>query len=212
MQPTDGEPSTTHPTGGPSPSTPDPRGRVSRAMRARASIRPSRSQLARGLARCAGVILLVLLLAGCGGTVDIPATLRTPEVAGVVVEAVRLPDGGRAYRLADGASADIPSQKEVLLGGEPLVGELLLAGTDPDGRRWVAEISLSTAIGRPPGCFDFPDQGRARDGWIETNSGFRLPRASDFTDARDYPNDEFASDRGVFCLNERGEVTSYAIG
>jgi len=188
----------------------DPCGRVSEAMRSRASIRPSRSRLARGLA-LRPLVLLLLLLTGCGGTVDIPATLRTPEVAGVVVEIVRLPNGGRVYRLANGARADIPSQKEVLLGGEPLVGELLLAGTDPDGRRWVAGVSLSgsAGIGRPAGCFDFPGQGRARDGWIETNGGFRLPKAADFRDMRDNPNDEFASDRGTFCLNERGEVTSY---
>lgn len=159
------------------------------------------------------MILLVLLPAGCGGTVDIPATLRTPEVAGVVVEIVRLPDGGRwRYRLADGQTLEVDYDQTTNLLGGPQIGRLLLAGTDPDGRRWVAGVSLSTAIGRPPGCFDFPDQGRASDGWIETNGGFRLPKAADFYDSRDNPDDEFASDRGVFCLNERGEVTSYAIG
>ena len=189
----------------------DPRGRVSEAMRTRASIEPSRFPLARGLA-LRPLVFLLPLLASCGGTVDIPANLRTPEVAGVVVEAVRLPDGRRwRYTLADGQTLDVDYDQTMSLLGGPQIGRLLLAGTDPDGRRWVAGVSLSgsAGIGRPPGCFDFPDQGRARDGWIETNGGYRLPKAADFRDMRDSPNDEFASDRGTFCLNDKGEVTSY---
>jgi hypothetical protein len=55
-------------------------------------------------------------------------------------------------------------------------------------------------------------QGRASDGWIETTSGFRLPKAADFVDARDDPTDLFDSNRSVLCLNDKGEVTSYDIG
>jgi hypothetical protein len=154
--------------------------------------------------------VLAVVLAGCGG-VSIPGDLRTPSVAGVVDEVTRLPDGGVTYRLANGKTAEIASQRDILLGGDPLVGELLLAGTDPDGSQWVAGVSLSNAPDRPPGCFLVPGRGRLNADWIETTGGFRLPKAAAFRDARARPEDDFASDQGVFCLNEDGEVTSYDI-
>lgn len=161
------------------------------------------------------VLLLTLLVAACTDSlpwsVHVPADLLTPLVAGVVEEISRLPDGRVSYRLKNGETVIVASQKDVLLGGEPLIDELLLTGIEPSGGEWIAGVSGDWP-GRPSGCFLFPAQGRANDGWIETNGGFRLPKAADFYDARDHPDDVFASDRGVFCLNERGEVTYYDIG
>lgn len=124
----------------------------------------------------------------------------------------RNPIEGVTQLLVDGTNLlhEIASQKEVLLGGEPLAGELLLAGTDPDGRQWVAGVSGDWP-GRPEGCYLFPAQGRAAGDWIETTTGFRLPKSSAFADARSPRSAEFTSDQGVFCLNERGEVTSYDV-
>jgi hypothetical protein len=147
------------------------------------------------------VIACVLAtLAGCS------SSSRVPTAAGVVEEVTRLPDGGRSYRLADGASVVIASQKLVLLGGEPLIDELLLAGTDPDGRQWVAGLTRSP--NGEPGCFWFTNNGRDSDGWIETYDGFRLPKAVGFYPA--YIRDgNYQTPRGYFCLNESGEVTGY---
>jgi len=139
-----------------------------------------------------------------------PPELRTPTVAGVVEDLVRPAEGGETYRLEGGQVVQLPSQKTVLLGGEPLVGELLLAGSDPDGRQWVAGVEPWGAAGRPDGCFWLRSQGRPVDGWIETTAGFRLPKATGF-DPGYSPNNEFTSDRGGFCLNAAGEVTSYDV-
>ncbi len=139
-------------------------------------------------------------LAGCS------QSSRVPTAAGVVEEVTRLPDGGRSYRLAGGTSVAVPSQKQVLLGGEPIVGELLLAGTDPDGRQWVAGLSRSP--NGEPGCFWLANNGRDSDGWIETHDGFRLPKAVGFDPA--YIRDgNYQTPHGYFCLNESGEVTGY---
>ena len=146
-------------------------------------------------------MVLAVVLAGCGG-VSIPGDLRTPSVAGVVDEVTRLPDGGVTYRLANGKTAEIASQRDILLGGDPLVAELLLAGTESNGRQWVAGLS-GDWLGRPAGCFLFLARGRNNAGWIETTHGWRLPKATDFRDAWARPDKEFASDQGVFCLNER---------
>jgi hypothetical protein len=156
-------------------------------------------------------VLLAALLASCTGSVHVPSELRTPSVVGVVEGFVRQPDGRDRYELLNGQSLEIDyDETENLLGG-PEVGWLLLFGTDPDGGQWIAGVSLSTTLGRPTGCFLHPAQGRAVDGWIETSSGFRLPKAAGFRDPRDHPTDLFSSDRGTFCLNERGEVTSYDV-
>jgi len=155
----------------------------------------------------AAVIVLALLLAGCGGSVHIPAELRTPTIAGVVEQSSQQPDGGKTYVLTDGATVEIASQKTILLGGEPIVGELFLAGTDPDGRQWVAGLEPSPNTNEPD-CFRLATTGRDAGHWIETSAGFRLPMAATFdpglTDGK-----EFALPSGGFCLNEKGEVTSY---
>lgn len=155
------------------------------------------------------LVALVGALAGCGpARPAIPESLRTPSIAGVVLDIEETPDGGETYRLENGQLAQIASQKTVLLGGEPLVGELLLAGTDPDGRQWVAGVEPSRALDRPEGCFWLPSQGRLVNGWIDTTAGFRLQSAADF-DPGDSVGGEFASELGSFCLSGVGEVTSY---
>jgi hypothetical protein len=167
----------------------------------------------QGAPVCLAVALVAIVgaLAGCGpARPAIPESLRTPGIAGVVLDIEETPDGGETYSLENGQLAQIASQKTVLLGGEPLVGELLLSGTDPDGRQWVAGVSPWDAAGRPEGCFWLPSQGRLVSGWIDTTAGFRLPKAAGF-DPGYARNNEFTSDRGGFCLNEAGEVTSYDV-
>jgi len=161
-------------------------------------------RLARSL-RPALVACLAVLLVGCG--LRIPTSLRTPTVAGVVEDVTRLADGGVTYRLQNGKSAEIASQKQVLLGGEPLVGELLLAGTDSDGRQWLAGVSPSPNVNEP-GCFWLTANGRDAGDWIETSDGLRMQEALDF-DPGLAEGGEYTSPRGCFCLNGEGEVTSY---
>ena len=160
------------------------------------------------------LILLGALAAACDPwavNIRIPANLRTPSIAGIVEDEAQLPNGHWQYRLADGQTLEIDYDQTTSLLGGPHLGYLLLAGTDSDGGRWVAGVEGDWP-GRPPGCLLLPDQGRADDGWIETVDGFRLPKAADFHDFRGNPDDTFTSPTGVFCLNERGEVTSYDIG
>jgi hypothetical protein len=99
------------------------------------------------------------------------------------------------------------SHKEILLGGEPIVGELLLLGSDPDGGQWVAGLSLSPNVNEP-GCFWLTVDGRDAGDWIESTNGLRLPKASDFHPGLTRGG-EYTSERGSFCLNGDGEVTGY---
>lgn len=137
-----------------------------------------------------------------------PAQMRTPTTAGVVSESTQLPNGDWQYRLADGQALEIDYDHTTSLLGGPQIRRLLLAGTDPDGRPWVAGVSPWDAAGRPEGCFWLPSQGRQIDRWIDTTAGLRLPKAGHF-DPGDSVRGEFGSDLGGFCLNEVGEVTSY---
>ena len=154
----------------------------------------------------AAVIVCVSIVAVLAGWGPFSRASRAPTVTGVVEKVTRLPDGGRSYRLADGSSVVIASQKNVMLGGEPLVGELLLAGMDPDGRQWIAGIARSP--NREPHCFWFANNGRDSNGWIETSDGFRLRKSIRFDPAY-FTDGNYQSPRGYFCLNESGEVTGY---
>lgn len=140
-------------------------------------------------------LVLAVVLAACSGrfpwSMHIPAEVRAPSIAGVVEESTQLPNGQWEYRLSNGQTLEVDYDRATSLLGGPSLGRLLLAGEDPDGRQWVAGVSLSTAGGRPPGCFDFPAQGRDNDGWIETTSGFRLKKAHDFSDWRNPKSDEY---------------------
>ncbi len=173
--------------------------------------------IARILRRASSMGLLTLLLTGCISSFPwsghIPDNLRTPTIASVIEAEEQLPNGHWVYQLRDGQNLEIDYDDTTnLRNGEPKVGDLLLTGTDPDGGRWVLPVSPATAIGRPAGCFMMGGYGRSADGWIETAAGWRLHKAADFRDTRDQPDDLFSSERGVFCLNERGEVFYYSIG
>lgn len=155
--------------------------------------------------------LLGVLLAGCGPLfLDIPADLRTPSVAGVVEEITRLAGGRDVYRLRNGQRVEVDYDRTSNLLGGPAVGWLLLAGTDPEGRQWIAGVSPSGSSNEP-GCYRLPSAGRDAGAWIETTGGFRLPKAPDFAPRSSYwvGRTEFTSSQGYFCLNEQGEVTSY---
>ena len=163
------------------------------------------SRFTRFFARALGACLL-LSAVGCG-LFFASSPPGAPSVAGVVVEVARLPDGGVTYGLQNGESVEIPSQKRVLLGGEPLVGELLLAGSEPDGSQWVAGVSQSPNA-NDSGCFWLTSNGKDVADQIETTDGIRLRKASDF-DPGLAKGGDYSSPRGYFCLNEKGEVSSY---
>lgn len=167
-----------------------------------------RQRLIRRLGHATSLVIAVVLLVGCGP--NIPASLRTPSVAGVVEESTRLPNGHWEYRLKGDQTLEVDYDRTTSLLAGPDVGRLLLAGADPEGRQWVAGISGDWP-GRPEGCYLFPAQGRSVGDWIETTTGFRLPKSSAFVDARSRRSAEFTSDQGVFCLDQRGEVTSYDV-
>jgi hypothetical protein len=151
------------------------------------------------------LLVLAVFLVGC----DLLSArhVRTPSVSGVVEDVTRLPDGGVTYGLDSGESVVIPSQKHVLLGGEPLVGELLLSGEDPDGSRWVAGVGQNPNESNS-GCFWLTTNGHDAGDGIETSDGFRLPRAERL-DPGIARRGEYSSPHGYFCLNNKGEVTSY---
>jgi len=153
------------------------------------------------------VIVLAVLVVGCGVSVHIPANLRTPAIVGVVEASTQLTGGNWSYRLKTGQTLEINYDATTSLLGGPQIGRLLLAGEDPDGRQWVAGLRPSTDV-TEPGCFLLDGVGRDAGQWIETSSGFRLPKAANF-DPGSTDGKEFALPLGGFCINEKGEVTSY---
>lgn len=126
---------------------------------------------------------------GCtdiGPGINIPASLRTPTIAGVVDAATQLPDGRWRYQLGNGQVVDIDYDQTTKPDyGGPDVGRLLLWGVDPDGRAWVLGVSLEPTWA--PGCFRMYPPGRGNRDWIETNSGYRLRKSPNFRDTRSPP-------------------------
>jgi hypothetical protein len=160
--------------------------------------------------------LLALISAGCTFSlpweVHSPTTLRSPAIAGVVVSQERLPNGHWREELTDGQTVDIDvDHADVLLGG-PQVGRLLLAGTDPDGRQWVAGVIVAGWIHTSPPCYQLVGRGRDGGDVIATESGFLLHKAPDFEDRSGDLDPDYGYPRGVFCLDDHGLVTSYEPG
>ncbi len=85
---------------------------------------------------------------------------------------------------------------------EPDPGELLMYGTEPDGRSWFATALPSMET---DGVFDLWSQSRGMiDGSFTFESGLRLPIADDFSF---WPTGHLEAEMPTrYLLNEQGEV------
>jgi len=93
--------------------------------------------------------------------------------------------------------------------GGPGPGNLLLSGVDRSGRTWLIGLPFDE-VGRPAGCFRLFATGIGVDGWIDMSNGLRLRKAADF-DPGTTKDERYATEQSAFCVNSRGEVTSYGI-
>jgi hypothetical protein len=134
--------------------------------------------------------------------VSIPATLRTPTLVGVVEKADTLSESHPSLiHLAGGRVYDPTRSKAIVERGTLAAGSLLLAGTEPDA--WYGYL-----LEHPPGCYYLDTRGRDDGATVVTEVGLRLPKAIGFI----APNDTdgiYDTPNYWFCLNDKGEVTSY---
>lgn len=175
----------------------------------------SRSRVATGRA-VLSTAFLSLILAGCTLSlpwdVHSPTALRSPTLASVIESETLLSSGHTRYGLANGQTFEVDYTKTQNLEGGPAVGWLLLAGTDPDGRAWVAGFIVAGWIHTSPPCYQLVGRGRDGGDVIATASGFLLPKAPDFEDHSGDLDPDYGYPRGVFCLDDHGLVTSYEPG
>jgi len=162
----------------------------------------------RPAGRCL-ILLAALAAAGC-----LPAARPeplVPTVAGVVAEVEQLGGARVAYRLETGEVVEIDFNKDEVPEGTrgATQGDLLLSGTRQSGRTWLIGLPFDE-IGRPPGCFRLFATGVGGNGWIDMSNGLRLRKAADF-DPGTTKDERYATEQSAFCVNSRGEVTSYGI-
>ncbi len=150
--------------------------------------------------------LAVIALAGCGAwqtPVSIPATLRTPTLVGVVEKADPLTESHPPLiHLAGGRVYDPTGSRAIVERGSLDPGSLLIAGTQPDP--WYGYL-----VERGPGCYRLVTRGRDDGATVATEVGLRLQKAPGFS----APNDTdgiYDTPSYHFCLNDKGEVTSYS--
>ncbi len=129
-----------------------------------------------------------------------PASAVTPSIVGVVESTNGELNTTTVVRLADGSTFDIAGA-EVLVGGRPFYGELLLAG-DNGGDRWYYPLG-SRDLGSA--CPFVISDGEA---WEEEDAiifevGIRLLKAPDYR--RPEPQRD-VYDRSLFCVNKDGRV------
>lgn len=153
-------------------------------------------------------LVALLIVAACTSR-----TYLTPEVAGVVVDVAGTNEAAR-FRLANGAEYVIAINNAAVVeygGGPPAVGDLLLGGTGPDGP-WIARLPKSRRDDAPAECYELSGEGTNRGTWIETDAGFRLPKAQGFDpgpvrDVREGIRYEWQP--ATFCVNPEGQLTSF---
>lgn len=155
------------------------------------------------------IILVALGSAGC-----LPAATPeplVPTVAGVVAEVEQLAGARVAYRLETGEVVEIDFDKDEVPEGtrSAVQGDLFLSGTNRSGRTWLIGLYPSPVETRP-GCFVLEATGIGIDGSIEMSNGLRLKKAADF-DPGSAKDERYATERSAFCVDSRGEVTSYGI-
>lgn len=171
---------------------------------------PDRGREAARERRAASLFVVAIALAACGGR-----TYLTPEIAGVVVDIAGTNSAAR-FQLSNGEEYTIDITNAAVVaygGGPPDIGDLLLGGTGPDGP-WVARLFSDAVAGGEAGCFRLDGEGTDRGAWIETDAGFRLPKAPGFDPGLESEGDGeryvTAADR-KFCLNADGQVTSFGL-
>lgn len=171
--------------------------------------------------RAAGVVrrpvaisAIVATVLGVTGCATASRELLVPTAIGVVAEVEQVPNQGRTflYHLETGEFVEIDHGTADILGGPggPGEGNLLLSGTGSSGRTWLLGLPLTEESGRPRGCFRLIDTGIGVDGWIEMSNGLRLKKAAGF-DPGSATDESYAVERFAFCVNAKGEVTSYGI-
>jgi hypothetical protein len=133
---------------------------------------------------------------------DIPTTLRTPELVGVV-ETVEARSGQPLVTLADGMTYDPTGATLIVHAGTLEAGSLLLAGTQPTP--WYVHL-LETA----PGCYGLTVRGRDDGTTVVTELGLRLTKAQGFSAPHD-PSGRYARPNDWFCLGPDGQVTGYGL-
>jgi len=139
----------------------------------------------------------------------------TPDVAGVVASMGQGPDGNTThFVLTDGRELDLAFNDgrpfPTIYGGvPPNVGDLLLAGTDPQ-HRWIASAGLETRTdeGLPAPCYAVGSYGTDAGDWIQTDVGLRMRKAPTFTLPNWEHGPRFEQPGCVFCLDEEGLVTT----
>jgi hypothetical protein len=151
--------------------------------------------------------LSVFLMCACQPAVSIPASLYTPEVAGVVSAVT--PGTGRTstFTLTDGTVVTIDGARSSVVkgSGNASVGDLLL--TDHT-TAWMSSLRIDTNADAPPGCFDLPNSGVDDGDYIKFTNGLRLRRAADFDPGR-AQNGVYQIPQVGFCVNSSGAVTKY---
>jgi hypothetical protein len=110
-------------------------------------------------------------------------------------------DGSFGISLEDGRShvVDMHTQRGIIGGGVPDVGDLLLAGTA--GTPWIARL-----VSRD-GCFWVGGNGTEEGGYITMDRGLRLPEAVTF-DRAHYRIEDHEFHSAGFCVVQSGEVTA----
>ena len=148
----------------------------------------------------------------CGPATSEARESLIPTSAGVVAELEQVPNKGRtfSYRLESGAAVEIDLAEADIIGapGGAGVGWLLLSGTKASGQAWIIGLPSDPVVSSHPGCFRLEATGMGHDRWIDMSNGLRLKKAQDF-DPGSVKDERYAVDRFAFCVNSKGEVTSY---
>jgi hypothetical protein len=166
------------------------------------------------IAGCAAMLVVAASAAACRPNSGERTERLVPTTAGVVMEVRQLPNKGRtfSYRLESGGIVEIDLAEADVIGapGGAGVGNLLLTGRKASGQAWLIGLPLNSSVDSPPGCFRLIATGVGSGRWIDMSNGLRLMKSEDF-DPGSVKDERYTVERFAFCLNAKGEVSSYDI-
>jgi hypothetical protein len=155
--------------------------------------------------------VIALILVGAFGVtacdagvsaLEIPSTLRTPEIA-TLVQTLESRSGAPLVRLVDGTTYDPTGATLIVHRGTLDAGSLLLAGTQPGP--WYAYLEEFAS-----GCYALVTRGRDDGTTVVTEDGLRLTKAPGFSAPHD-PDGVYVRPNDQFCLGSDGLVTGYGL-